>query len=378
MCDIKKSWSSSIGKEHDPEQMENCVFIMSETELAESWASIRRYNSPSTSPVYSPSRNCERTDFKDPSSPSTTYEASFFEGDTIHTNVLSRTDKKRNLQWSKLVEGAGMSKYVDEFEVFGKGTKLMKSINFPTVIIKLLTRNLDKSMIYYVIVEKDTAEYTRKIPAVMFSNPYVHKKTRFAELLPLTFSKSSKSVCLIPMLCRKRYRRLFRRGRSFRISWLMSGRVFNSNGEAPWNRYDLRNTDMRILLRQFIEQDIIKISPLMRKTIKSLKLETKRRTGLPRGKANEQMFRHSLGNINSKEKEPLETTNCKPSGYGRNEKLTRIGNSVGYSSAEILKPLSPVKDVNKDPRCLRMSNLEKDSNNNFDSLDKYWCISDIA
>jgi len=156
-----------------------------------------RYSNKSISPSYS----------------SSTAAAGYFEDAKIEKSFSSSDKMKQEVV---------REKSMDLFQVVSKGTKLMKSINMPTVIVKVHRRNLDKSMLYYVILESKTGG----IPAVMFSNPYAHKKTRFAELLPLYFAKSSKSVCLKPILRRKRWRRVFHRGFFFKVKTLLQERAF--------------------------------------------------------------------------------------------------------------------------------------------------------
>jgi len=152
---------------------------------------------------------------------------------------VGKTNKSKNLRSgayknmqlkSQLRQNVMLKKDVKFCEVFAKGTKFMKSIDFPTVIIKFLNGNLDKSMIYYVILEQDVGESKWKIPSLLFSNPYAHTKTSFAELLPLYFSKFSNSVRLSPMLLRQRFRQLFRRGCTFKVKSIISGRTFDCSG----------------------------------------------------------------------------------------------------------------------------------------------------
>jgi len=144
----------------------------------------------------------------------------------------------------------------------------MKSIHYPTVIVKLQNGNLKKSMLYYAILEIETEEYKHQLPAVMFSNPYAHRKTKLAELLPLCFVKSSKStICLAPMMARKRYRCVIRRGFSFKIKSLIPVRAFDGQRENSWNKYDIRITALRNQLRKVLEKDINQMALLLGKVM---------------------------------------------------------------------------------------------------------------
>jgi len=133
-------------------------------------------------------------------------KAGYFDCEKVDKNVLStRKEGKTNVSEGKLHRQFLLGNCNNIFEVLGKGTKLMKSMNYPTVIVKLQKGNLKKSTLYYAILKIETEEYDHRVPAIIFSNPYAHRKTKFAELLPLSFVKSSKStICLAPMMVRKR------------------------------------------------------------------------------------------------------------------------------------------------------------------------------
>lgn len=153
-------------------------------------------------------------------------------------------------------------------EVVGKGTKFMKTLHFPTVIVKLLKGNLEKSKIHYIMLELETGELTGDIPAVMFSSPYAHGKTKFAELLPLSGQKSKSAASLKPLLRSKIYRRVFRTGNSFKVKSLIPGRVFDGSAKYEWNMYDLRNTESYNRVIGLIHMDISAMSRTMIKVLK--------------------------------------------------------------------------------------------------------------
>jgi len=77
-------------------------------------------------------------------------ETSHFEGPKIDKSKKfhSKAEREMPLIKSKFQEEALLNKDVEAFEVFSKGTKFMKSINFSTVIIKLQAQTLYKSMVY--------------------------------------------------------------------------------------------------------------------------------------------------------------------------------------------------------------------------------------
>jgi len=159
--------------------------------------------------------------------------ASNFEGQRIDKDVLSGTkDKTMQFLARELYAQVLSGNCVDILDVVGKGTKLMKSIKFPTVIVKLRTLNLKKSTMYYVVLEIETEGSRHKVPALMFSNPHDPRKTKLAELLPLSHVKCPRSIIrLTPMMDRKRYRYIIRRGFSFKVISLIPGRAFGSDRE---------------------------------------------------------------------------------------------------------------------------------------------------
>jgi len=176
-------------------------------------------------PTESSALNCASQKAKDSSG--------YWESGKVDKNVnLTRIERKTNVSDGKRNRQIPLGNLNNIFEVLGKGTKLMKLINYPTVIVKLQTGNLQKSTLYYAILEIETEEYKHTVPALMFSNPYAHRKTKRAELLPLSFVKSSKStICLEPMMARKRYRCVFRKGLSLKIILLTHVGAFDGRRE---------------------------------------------------------------------------------------------------------------------------------------------------
>jgi len=147
-------------------------------------------------------------------------------------------------------------------QVVGDGTKLMKTIKMPTVIAKFQNRDLQKSKVYYASLLVDTPEYFGEIPAVLFSSSYHFQRTEYCELLPLVIGKSKHTpdhFTLKPVLKSKKWKRIFSKGCSFKVTALKCGRVFNLSEEYPWNVYDVRIKELRSLLRSIIARDIREI-----------------------------------------------------------------------------------------------------------------------
>jgi len=148
--------------------------------------------------------------------------------------------------------------YAVAIEVVGEGTRLMKAIKFPTLIIKFRNRDLRRSKVYYATLEVDSTKYSGEIPAVLFTSHHYSERTEFAELLPLLIGKSKQipGFGLKPMLHSKRWKRIFKKGCSLKVKALEGGRVVNWLEEYPWNVYDLRLKELRGLLKRIVSQDI--------------------------------------------------------------------------------------------------------------------------
>lgn len=291
-------------------------------------------------------------------------------------NLPTRGEKKINLGKMKLRLDFSLSKQVDVLEVFSKGTRFMKFMHFPTVIVQLHRVNLKKSRIYYVIVEPEPKECRWKVPCVMFSNPHAHTETRFAELLPLYFLKCSNSVNLSPMLLRKRYRRIFDKGCSFNIQWLKAGRAFDGSGGKLWKMYDVRNREMQNLIKGFIEQDINKMFLLMTKTTNSLVLSSKHYNGVSGDETRVLRKPNSSDCFEFEERlGSQEIITCKPRGLCEYEKVSRAvceGRGLEKGSKYGIRERCIYKS-----RCERGKTIRKDSFSfkSVKELDEYWRIS---
>jgi len=291
-------------------------------------------------------------------------------------DLPTKAEKKIQLGKRKFRLDCIENKQIDVLEVVAKGTRFMKSLNFSTVIVKLLKSNLKKSMIYYVIVEPATEECRHQIPCIMFSNPSGHTDTRFAELLPLNFFKSSNSVRLSPMLVRKRYRRIFRRGCSFNIQWLKAGRAFDCSGGISWKMCDMRNRQIRNLIQGFVKQDINKISLLLTKMRNPPKLSRERCNRVSGCESRAKRKADSLDYLEFEESsDSHEITRCKLWGSCENKKLSRTVRE-GRGIIKEVKCATPQRCIYKQ-RCDEGTTFRWDSYSfkSVSELDKYWDVS---
>merc|ERR1719357_296845 len=246
----------------------------------------------------------------------------------------------------------------------------MKSLHYPTVIVKLQNGNLKKSMLYYALLEIETEEYKHTVPAVMFSNPYAHRKTKLAELLPLSFVKSSKStVCLAPMMARKRYRCVIRRGFSFKIKSLIPVRAFDGLRENPWNTYDIRITALRSQLRKVLEKDINQMALLLGKVMLASAGIIANRSCLQKYSTNSQITSSPTWTKGTGKEESLQDKGpSKRSKFSTNEVVPKEFNGCTFLNSV---------DPNERNRHFKVTSLSTYSINQLSDLAEYKCISDI-
>jgi len=281
--------------------------------------------------------------------------------------------EKKSLAKDEIQQDILLDKRMDVFQVVGKGTHFMNSINMPTIIVKLLTSNLDKSTVYYLIVESETDENPWSLPAVMFSNPYAHKKTRHAELLPLCFAECSKSVRLTPLLRRKRHRRLFRSGFSYKAKSLLPGRTFHNTKEHLWNMYDIRNKAMRNVVREYIELDICQLSLHLKYEPMPLKQITKCRKDLRKDSCGQTVS--SLPEIlNHEEKDTTkETAHHKRSSFCTNNEIPEVGREeYSFSKCVIVRTTKRMEKKNRNAKRNTFSSTQCNVWDEFD--DKCFCM----
>jgi len=374
----QKSESLIACGEYSPSKMDDNLSLLSDTELSESC--IKLSSSPSSFSEFrtsSPEKLfndvCLSPDIVPEEDCTDKVHASSLAGENTENKLAAKYENKTYPEKSSKYDGWQLKK-MDVFNVIGKGTTLMKMMNFPTVIVKHLSGTLEKSKVYYIILELETEESTGNIPAVMFSSPYAHRTTRYGELLPLGLMKNSKSFYLTPLLQRRRFRHAFRSGCSLKIKMLIPGRSHDDRGDC-WNRYDLSKPAMQKLAKEFIELDIGRMSNHIFHRLIPLKHRIKNSKRMERKKTNLQRKPNETAVVNLEELEiPSESfyrtylpfiTNCKPI----------VQDSVGYSKALFSRTLSTKLNSDKD---IKYSNFSRELMSCPDELDTYWCISVIT
>lgn len=158
-------------------------------------------------------------------------------------------------------------------EVLGNGTRLMRSINFPTVIIQMRNKKLNKSMVYYVILKSTAGRYIGDIAGLLFANPFGSKDDQRAELLPLhtvSTRKRSGTFKIAPLLLLAHSRCLFEEGCIFEVKALECGRRSNENFRL-WKDYDHENIEIHDRLCRLMCLDISRIPKNMLKLMTPLR-----------------------------------------------------------------------------------------------------------
>jgi len=147
---------------------------------------------------------------------------------------------------------------VENIGIIGEGTKFMQSLKLPTVIARVSNGDLAKSTVYYVLLESHSEGLpTRRIPAIMLSDPKSIWRTQFAELLPLSIDVNCKGErSITPLLYRTHYKQLFQEGCTFKVLAFETGRFAESSECLPWNGWKLNLPAMRNIITQILHQDI--------------------------------------------------------------------------------------------------------------------------
>jgi len=143
-------------------------------------------------------------------------------------------------------------------EIVGNGTRLMSTLEFPTVIVQMRKKKLDKSMVYCLILKSVAGRYIGDIAGLLFSNPHRAKGVQRAELLPLQTVRSRRRsgvFKLAPILLHERYKCLFKEGCIFEVKAIECGRRLEGK-KRLWKNYDLKNWEIHDLLSRLLYLDI--------------------------------------------------------------------------------------------------------------------------
>jgi len=223
-------------------------------------------------------------------------------------------------------------------QVVSRGTRLMWTMKFPTVIIQIKNKKLQNSMIYYIVL-KSVGRYIGDILCLLFTSNNRSENKQTAELLPLCMVPSrnhSRSFKLGPMLLQERYSCLFENGCTFKVMAIESGRRADLR-EMLWNNYNVKKFEIHDLLSKLLSIDISLVPSHMLKRITPLR-DTE---GLSERRPGRRMPRKKRSPIVQKKKEPNLHTNFSHRGLD-----TGVGSNFVNFGQKGIQP--QVRNMNKD------------------------------
>lgn len=197
------------------------------------------------------------------------------------TNIKNFDRTWRQIEKGRKISDTESLKFHEDsirLEISGSGTRLMRSIKFPTVIIQMRNKKLNRSMVYYVILRSTAGRYIGDIAGLLFANPFESKDVQRAELLPLHTVRSRKrpgAFKLGPLLLLEGYKCLFEEGCTFEVKALECGRRSNWK-KGIWKHYDHEKLEIHDLLRRLVCLDISLIPPHMLKLMTPLRIAENR------------------------------------------------------------------------------------------------------
>jgi len=259
--------------------------------------------------------------------------------------------KKRDwsLDWDNCETNGVMA---DKIEVIGEGTKLMKSLKLPTVLIKVCNRELAKSTVHYVLLEDESGNFPiQKIAGVMLTDPSTAAcRTQFAELLPLRVEADGRGGYSIkPLLYRELYKQLFINGCSLKVLALKGGRCTEDSETLPWNQWKPSFPAMRSIITEILHKDIREMpaSIIDRATLSSNQ-DCSSSWSSQRGGA--------YRNLSFQERSKLGLSKYYP-----NLRFPGVAASGGSSFAKWFKVIPPDIHIDKNFKCDRGTVLRKDN-----------------
>lgn len=312
--------------------------------------------------------------------PSSGVYTSWFNGDLQETKPqLHRANPNpRNCQrpqvggmkLSNTLNRQNFPKLSDKLDVVSSGTRLMRRIQYPTVIVQM-TRRLHHSMVFYVIVEPVSGRYKGDIACLLFVGPYSTKDVQRAELLPFKTVRSrvhSETFKVAPMLLSERYSCLFKEGCSFKLKSIEQGRPLDWKKKL-WKNYDLGKREVNRLLRRLIDLDIALMPSHMFKSMAPLRV-FKQRTKIRRRER-----RKSYRSLLHQRSRVIESKNLIKFSPDLYYSVLNIGDDSSFTCSH--KFGLSQRHLTKDFVFIRKTEVTKDAGINMRGLNVYSNISDI-
>jgi len=175
---------------------------------------------------------------------------------TASMNNALRYIRKRDLSLDG--DEGKISEAVGKLEVTGEGTKLMESLQLPTVLTRVCDGDFDHSTVHHAVLELKLAKFTMRIVAIMLPDPSSQSRTPFAELLPLSVELDCNArLSIVPTLSTAAYKKLFCIGSLVKVLAIRKGRFINWSETLPWNQWKLSLSAMRSKITEIITKDIL-------------------------------------------------------------------------------------------------------------------------
>jgi len=286
-------------------------------------------------------------------------------------NPERRSSKKRSKRESRR---SGKNQQIDTgcCVVTGKkGTRVMREVKLPTVLIKMEDRKFCKGMVHYVVlipVENNAV----KIPGVVMSHP-THPKgrrtTHYAELLPLLTSPDGTGPCT-PLLNYKKFRPWFENGARFQLRVLAFGRHFVGMQipNTPWR--EVNPPPSVSALRKQVTEDIAKFPMAKIRSSEKHDQNSKHATQTKRKSASSRGEEKSHSYVNVKPGKKL-------SDYLPNLRIRGLSAAGGHRDfASWFASLPPDVKIDTNFQC-DTGVLRKDTFRDMNVLDKYLGISEV-
>jgi len=282
---------------------------------------------------------------------------------TASMNTALRYIRKSEL--SSHSDKSQISEAVGQLQITGGGTKLMKSLKLPTVLIRVCNGDLAHSTVYHALLELTSANYTMRVIAIMFSDPSSPLRTQCAELLPLSVELDSRgSLSIEPTLCRPSYTKLFCKGCFLKVLDLGCGRFTNSSETLPWKQYMQQFPAMRRIITEILANDILKIPARM---IKRAINPRANHSSIQRCSGSFSFSHAGLHDNNSCH----DTTKNHLSEYYPSLRFRGVAASGGSSFAKWFKLIPPTVRVDTNFRCDRGTTLRKDRFVDMETFHRY-------
>jgi len=272
--------------------------------------------------------------------------------------------RKREL--SSHSDESKISEAIGQLIVTGGGTKLMKSFQLPTVLIRVCNGALVHSTVYHALLEFTSANYySMRVIAIMYSDPSSCKRTQCAELLPLSVELDSRgSLSIVPTLSKPSYTKLFCKGSFWKVLALGCGRFINSSETLSWKQYRPQCPAMRRIITEILTNDIMEMPASMINSAANTRATYSSIQGCSSSLSFSRAGLHDNNSCDDTLKNDL-------SEYYPSLRFRGVAASGGSSFAKWFKLIPPTVRVDTNFKCDRGTTLRKDRFCDAETLNRY-------